>query len=166
MRILKTIQNTNCGGGIHFAWIDEWFKRTWITDPLDYDNQSRVLWHNITSAEQNYGLVSFHKTNTLQTVAQFDVAPNDISKLKAAGNETFLELELDLKQPLAVADELWIALDTYADNLGESILPNNALCPFRSEFALQITNYSAKLYVTEAYDTYGIWHKTSTPTQK
>lgn len=166
MRILKTIQNTNCGGGIHFAWIDEWFKRTWITDPLDYESQNRVLWHNITSAEQNYGLVSFHKTNTLQTVAQFDVAPNDISKLKAAGNETFLELELGLKQPLAVADELWIALDTYADNLGESILPNNALCPFRSEFALQITNYSAKLYVTEAYDTYGIWHKTSAPEQK
>ena len=165
IRLLQTIKNTNCGGGIHFAWIDEWFKRTWITDPLDYTADSRILWHNITSAEQNYGLLAFKKTENLQTIAEFNEVTDDISALKAEGNYTFLELEISLKNPLAVNDELWLALDTYSDDLGESILPNTTTIPFRSEFSLNITNYSAKLYVTEAYDTYGIWHNTSAPEQ-
>lgn len=40
---------------MQFAWIDEWFKRTWITDPIDYLGERRPLWHNATAAEQNFG---------------------------------------------------------------------------------------------------------------
>ena len=62
-------------------------------------------------------------------------------------------------------DEIWIALDTYSDELGESLLPTGDSIPFRSEFALHITNYSAKLHVIEAYDIFGIWHNVSTSEQ-
>jgi hypothetical protein len=164
IRLLKTIQETNCGGGIQFAWIDEWFKRTWITDPIDYRSDSRVLWHNITSAEQNFGLVAFKKEESSQTLVSYDSIAA-INKIKADANYTFFEIEVGLKKSLNIPDELWIALDTYADELGESILPTGDTIPFRSEFALHITNYSADLYVTEAYDTYGIWHNTSEPQQ-
>lgn len=160
LRLLKTIEETGCGGGIQFAWIDEWFKRTWITDPLDYLPDSRILWHNIASAEQNFGLVTYKSRSELQTISQFNPEA-DILEIKADANYAFLELEVALQAPLNVPDELWIALDTYSDTLGESILPNDSTIPFRSEFALYITNYSADLYVTEAYDTYGIWHNTS-----
>lgn len=61
LRMLETIENSDCGGGISFAWIDEWFKRTWVTDSLDNNPESRILWHNITAAEQNFGLISFEK---------------------------------------------------------------------------------------------------------
>ena len=164
IRLLRTIENTNCGGGIHFAWIDEWFKRTWITDPIDYNPEDRILWHNVTAAEQNYGLVKFQKESNLQTLKEFTL-PSDITNLKADANYDFLELEVGLNNPLENPDELWITLDTYSDELGESQLPNGATIPFRSEFALQITNYSANLYVTEAYDIFGIWHNTSGPEQ-
>ncbi len=160
IRLLQTIKTTNCGGGIHFAWIDEWFKRTWITDPIDYNPQSRVLWHNITAAEQNYGLIKFEKDTELQLIKQFDL-PSAITEIKADANYTFLEMEVGLSNPLNNPDEMWIALDTYADNLGESQLSNGDSIPFRSEFALHITNHSADLYVTEAYDIFGIWHNTS-----
>jgi hypothetical protein len=164
IRLLKTINSANCGGGIQFSWIDEWFKRTWITDPIDYLSERRALWHNITGAEQNFGLIAFRKNAHLQNLQNFDI-DSSIQNIKASADYDFLELEIGLKNPLAVPDEMWIALDTYSDSLGESILPNGDTLPHRSEFALYITNYSATLYVTQAYDLYGIWHNISTPEQ-
>lgn len=164
IRLMKTIENTNCGGGIHFAWIDEWFKRTWITDPIDNIVDSRILWNNITAAEQNFGLVKFKKNTELQSIKQFS-PPTAITEIKAEANYSFLEMEIGLTNPLDNPDEMWIALDTYADELGESQLPNGTTIPFRSEFALHITNYSANLYVTQAYDIFGIWHNVSTDEQ-
>ena len=164
MRILETIEDTNCGGGIQFAWIDEWFKRTWITDPIDNNIESRVLWHNITAAEQNFGLISFNKASNLQSIKQFN-AGSAISEFKADANYTFFELEIALDNPIDTPDELWVAIDTYSDELGELLLPIGVTIPFRSEFFLHITNYSANLYVTEAYDIFGIWHNISTENQ-
>jgi len=160
IRILNTIKNTNCGGGIHFAWIDEWFKRTWITDPIDYNPESRVLWHNVTAAEQNFGLVKFEMNTDLKTIKQFEPTGH-ISSIKADANYSFFEMEVGLNNPLDNPDEVWIALDTYADELGESQLINGVNIPFRAEFVMHITNYAADLYVTQAYDIYGIWHNTS-----
>jgi hypothetical protein len=160
LRILNTIESTNCGGGIHFAWIDEWFKRTWITDPIDYIPEDRVLWHNIAAAEQNFGLIKFEKNSNLQTIKQFDAAAA-ITNIKADANYDFFEMEVGLNNPLDNPDELWIALDTYADELGESQLVNGVSIPFRAEFVLHITNHAADLYVTQAYDIFGIWHHTS-----
>lgn len=160
IRILKTIESSGCGGGIHFAWIDEWFKRTWITDPLDYIPESRVRWHNIEAAEQNFGLIRYNKIPGMHPIISFG-NPSPITTIKADANYSFFEMEIGLLNPLNIPDNMWIALDTYADSLGESQLPDGTIIPFRSEFFLHITNYSAELYVTEAYDTYGIWHQTS-----
>jgi len=164
MRLLETISDTNCGGGIHFAWIDEWFKRTWINDPLDYHSESRIIWHNVTSAEQNFGLICYEKQSELQNIANFQ-AEDNIKHLKADANYTFLELEIGLKNILQNNQELWVTLDTYSDELGESKLPNGQTIPHRSEFLLHITNYSANLYITQAYDTFGIWHNSSSNEQ-
>ncbi len=166
IRMLNSQRVAGCGGGIQFAWIDEWFKRTWVTDPVDYNAESRVVWHNIASAEQNYGLKAFEKESQLSVVAEFNEG-SDISNIKADANYTFFEIEIGLKNPLNIPDELWLAIDTYDENLGESIIPSGETIPnHRAEFVLHITNYSANLYVTEAYDIFGIWHGISEPEQK
>jgi hypothetical protein len=165
IRLLQSIQTTNCGGGIQFAWIDEWFKRTWVTDPIDYINDSRVLWHNITAAEQNYGLKKYEREPSLELLQSFDEIAK-VSSLKADGNYTFFEMEIGLKKALNNPDEMWIALDTYSDEWGESILPNGVTSPIRAEYVLHITNHSANLYVTQAYDIYGKWHKIASPEQQ
>ncbi|MFO7798529.1 MAG: hypothetical protein R6V22_02080, partial [Rhodohalobacter sp.] len=65
IRMLKNIQQANAGGGIQFSWIDEWFKQTWITNPFDFIPGRRILWHNVTAAEQNFGLLGFRKSENL-----------------------------------------------------------------------------------------------------
>ena len=164
IRILQSIKDANCGGGMQFAWIDEWFKRTWVTDPFDYPGSRRILWHNITAAEQNFGLIAFRHESNIQEFKNFGDT-SAIQMLKVGSNYDFLEMELSLKNPLDIPDELWVALDTYWDEVGESILPTGDTLPHRSEFALDIKNYSADLYVTESYDLYGIWHHISSPNQ-
>ncbi len=165
IRILKSINNTGCGGGIQFAWIDEWFKRSWLFDPVDYNPEGRILWHNIAAPEQNFGLVSYEKEIQKDSLIKYNSEAN-INYVNAEINTSFFELEVGLKNPLDIPDELWIAFDTYSKDLGESILPSGDTIPTRSEFALQITNYSAKLFVTEAYDIFGIWYNNiSSPNQ-
>lgn len=165
IRLLHTIQDANCGGGLQFAWIDEWFKRTWVTDPIDYESSKRILWHNVTAAEQNYGLVGFSKESSPEVIGVFN-SSDVIASINADANYDFFTLEIGLNKPLDVVDELWVALDTYDENLGESLLPTDDELPYRSEFALYITNYSAALYVTQAYDLFGIWHKIAGEEQK
>ena len=164
IRMLKTMEAAGCGGGMQFAFLDEWFKRTWVTDAFDYPAERRILWHNITAAEQNFGLISFEKESNLNFIEDYG---NDsrIKKLKVGSNYSYLEIELELKEPLDIPDELWIALDTYLGDVGESVLPTGDVLDHRSEFALQIKNYSATLYVTESYDLYGIYHHVSSPNQ-
>lgn len=164
LRMLNTMRTANCGGGIQFAWMDEWFKRTWVTDHIDFPAARRILWQNITAAEQNFGLIKFQKESQMENIGYWG-SNSDIKYIKAGANYEFFEVEIGLKNPLDIPDELWVAFDTYLNDVGESILPTGNHLDHRSEFALQITNYSADLYVTEAYDLYGIYHHLSSPEQ-
>lgn len=166
MRMLKSIETAGSGGGIVFSWIDEWFKRTWITDYLDFDVETRILWHNITAAEQNFGLLKYAKEEIpLSAWDTFVNNPNFV-EVKAQGDYTFFKTDIELKEDWKIADSLWIGIDTYDANLGESILPNKTIISNRAEFALLITSFSAELFVTEAYDLFGKFHHVSSINQK
>jgi len=164
IRLLNSIKKSKAGGGIQFSWMDEWFKRTWITDPFDFLN--RTLWHNVTAAEQNFGLVKFVKKEKFIPWKTF--APNDeITDIKALADYDFFQMEIGLKNPMEILGECWIAFDTYDAALGESLLPTGqSVLPYRSEFVLHVTQHSTGLYVTEAYDLFGIWHKMTDVKQK
>lgn len=165
LRMLRNIETAGGGGGIQFALMDEWFKRTWITDPMDWNPDRRVLWHNVTAAEQNFGLLGFRKPGPATQPWEEFCSNCPVKAIEAGADYAFLNLKLAVEQPLSVQDTLWIALDTYNAGLGEEILPNGKKVRNRAEFALMITNYKAELYVTEAYDLYGIWHGISSPKQ-
>ncbi|MEZ5336990.1 MAG: hypothetical protein R3F46_01895 [bacterium] len=57
-RLTYDIYDSGCAGAIIFAWIDEWFKKTWVWadfyDPWD----DRRLWYNPYDPEENYGMVA------------------------------------------------------------------------------------------------------------
>ncbi len=157
IRMYGNIMEANCGGGIMFSWIDEWFKRTWITDPMDYLMERRIIWHNITAAEQNFGLIGFKKSDGGYSPWNIDCQDCLISDVKVDADFKFFKTQFQTEEEFGLDDTLWISIDTYDAGLGESVLPNGRTISNRAEFALMITAYKAELYVTEAYDLYGIW---------
>jgi hypothetical protein len=166
LRMMQNILTSGCGGGIQFALMDEWFKRTWITDPLDFDPESRIRWHNVAAAEQNFGIIGFKKPNSDLEPWESFCADCPVQAIKASADYTYFNMQLQLSEPLDVLDTLWLALDTYQANLGENRFPNGVPISNRAEFLLMITNNFAELYVTEAYDLFGLWHGVAAPEQK
>jgi hypothetical protein len=165
IRMFQNMIEAKCGGGIYFAWMDEWFKRTWISDPLDYINDRRVLWHNLVSAEQNYGVIGFKKDDfEMARWAEF-CSTCEVTAIDAGADFDFFHLTLHLQSEFLNQDTIYISFDTYAPNLGESILPNGKTVSNRAEFCLKLTNYKAELLVTEAYDLFGLWHQETKASQ-
>jgi len=166
IRLLQNVLQSGCGGGIQFSWMDEWFKRTWLMDPFDYLAERRIIWHNLMSAEQNFGLLGFKKAIREPDLLTTFAPTAAVDKIEAVAEFGLLEIDLFLRQPFRNTDTLYLALDTYVDSLGERVLPTGDTLSHGAEFVLMITNDRADLYVTEAYDLYGIWHNVSSPAQR
>lgn len=156
IRMFENMQSSNMAGGCYFAWIDEWFKRTWITDKYDFPLVARQRWHNKMSAEQNFGLVEYVQTGIDPQPFTFLGVAEPVSDIDMAAGYAYLYSDLHLNQPIG-QDTLWIGIDSYDAAIGESILPNGDTVNNRVEFALMITETEAKMYVTLSYDPYGIY---------
>jgi hypothetical protein len=167
VRLFKNIYEANCAGGFLFSWMDEWFKPTWIVqyqESLGFMAGSifistRQLWLNLCSPEQNFGLISFDQSDPLlYTSYQLDKSDGFAADIKASSDDRFLYLEIDLSSDINPVDTLWVAFDTYRNDLGESILPNKLTLKNRSEFTLQVPfdSDTAFLYVTQKYNNYGL----------
>lgn len=161
VRMFDNLTASGCAGGIQFSLIDEWFKQTWITNP--YSNAAyRHFWHNITAPEQNFGILAYAPPpEPFLKTGSFPGA--SISEVKVVSDYTFFRIRLQMKTELFLGDTLWVALDTYESNLGESILPNGKSIvtgpeTLRAEFALGIPigEDRADLFVIPGYDIYGI----------
>lgn len=165
-RQMRDMLEANCAGGAFFAWIDEWWKRTWIVDELAFPRVNYAIWHNITSPEQNFGLIGFQLPEPTWKRWPKVQASGQVASLEADMDAEFFQLRLTLNAPLASTDEVEIGIDTYADDLGESRLPGGTHTERRNELALVMSGQdSAQLYVTQPYDLFGIWHGTSTDVQ-
>jgi len=167
MRLMHNILSSGCAGGFVFAWMDEWFKPTWLISYLEaYGFPSegviiptRQLWHNLLSPEQNFGLLTFSQTNTGPFIQyQLDNSTGPVSKVEITNDNCFLMLEIETSQNITPGDIMMIALDTYLSNTGESLFPDGKNIPNRSEFLLNIVfgQDTAFHYVTEAYDMNGL----------
>lgn len=167
LRLMNNIYESGCGGGFMFAWMDEWFKRTWIVEYLEaYGFRSgeiiiptRQLWHNLTSPEQNFGLLSFDQEDVLPFISYQKNNPSGgVTRIEATNDNSFFYLNTELNQALSPGDTIMIAFDTYSSSLGESILPNGKTLINRSEFNLfYVAGQDTALYqVTEAYDMNGL----------
>jgi len=161
IRMLDNIREADCAGGIQFSLIDEWFKQTWITNPYS-DKKYRHFWHNITSPEQNFGILSFAPPAAPYTQTG-NYPDQQISRIKVHSDYTFFRIRIYMDTEKFLDDTLWIALDTYDETLGESLLPNGSSIgvgsdTLRAEFALQVplSGERADLFVSPSYDVYGI----------
>lgn len=166
-RLIHNLYDTGCAGGMIFVWFDEWWKRTWIVDEIAFPRERYPIWHNLTSPEQNYGMIAWQLPAPDFSRLPETRGEGRIRRIRAAADAELFQVEVELASPLGAGEVLTVGYDTYADALGESVLPAGTKSPRRVEFALVHTAPStALLYVTQAYDTVGIWHHESEPTQR
>ena len=166
MRLMHNVINSGCAGGFMFAWMDEWFKPTWIVSYLEsygiYSNgttiPTRQLWHNLTSPEQNFGLLTFDQASILPFVPYVTDNTSSVKKISATNDNSYFLLEVETNRILAQGDTVMIAFDTYLRGLGESELPNGQKLVNRSEFLLNLTlsDDTASYQVAESYDMNGL----------
>jgi len=166
IRMLYNIFDAGGAGGFMFCWMEEWFKPTWIVSyleayGLDSNNlfiPTRQLWHNLTSPEQNFGLITFEQKTLLPFVTfGKEKKSGHVTGMGATHGNDYFYLNLDLDKNLSSGDTVIIAFDTYLSGTGESRLPNGSILKNRSEFMLLFVagEDSASYYVTEAYNMKG-----------
>ncbi len=167
IRMMHNIADAGCAGGFMFAWMDEWFKPTWIVSYLEALGitsgsetiPTRQLWHNLASPEQNFGLVSFEQTSVLPFMAyRTDKPAGPLEKIEATNDNSYFMLEIESHSAFISGDTVMVAFDTYHAATGESMLPNERQLANRSEFLLtMVLGRDTALYqVTEAYDMNGL----------
>jgi hypothetical protein len=185
-RLFRTVHDTNCAGGALFAWIDEWWKPTWISDPRGSDAERRPFWHNVTAAEQNFGLIGFDVAEPAWEDGVTTEGSGFVESATVIHDVAYFHVRLQTSGRLSDNQKLLIGFDTYGseasgqfdEELGESTLPvfgalgeesrkvidvsvpaEGPTTQNRNEFALMIdgTN-SANMMVTTAYDSFRIWY--------
>jgi hypothetical protein len=167
IRMLHNIIDAGCAGGFMFSWMDEWFKPTWIVSYLEAFNflsegaviPTRQLWHNLTSPEQNFGLITFDQADRDPFISyQTDISSGPVQKVEATNDNGCFYINILASGNFSTGDTIMIAFDTYLKNTGESRLPNGKHLSNRSEFLLSLVlgNDTAYHQVTEAYDMNGL----------
>ena len=54
------IVDAGAAGAVVFEWLDEWFKRTWMTNPTMLPKDRGPLWFDVLSPEESFGIKSFY----------------------------------------------------------------------------------------------------------
>lgn len=125
VRMMNAIQREGCMGGIIFEWMDEWAKKTWITEPFMIPYERKVLWHNAIDPEQNYGILAIEPVPPLKpsyTVKSTGI----IQKMDMSMDGTFLYIDIFLCFGKDLEDKtLLLGLDTYDRRRGEFNLGEN-----------------------------------------
>jgi hypothetical protein len=167
IRMLHNIVDAGCAGGFMFSWMDEWFKPTWIVSYLEAYGflsggaviPTRQLWHNLTSPEQNFGLITFDEADRDPFISyQTDISSGPVQKVEATNDNSYFYLNILASEKISGGDTMMIAFDTYLKSIGESKLPNGKQLNNRSEFLLSMVfgNDTAFHNVTQAYNMNGL----------
>jgi hypothetical protein len=58
--LYQSCMQAGIAGTVAFEWIDEWFKRTWVTTPTMLPADRGRLWLDVMSPEENFGILSYY----------------------------------------------------------------------------------------------------------
>ena len=155
VRMMKAIKAEGYSGGLIFEWMDEWAKKTWLTEPFMIPYDRHIFWHNMIDPEQNYGILAMESISPEKD----EYHKNGDRTIKSIGmkkDSSYLYLTIKLARKIDFKkEELRIGIDTYNRKKGEmKFFPNSEIdAPFGMEFQLVIgSDKTAKLLVNPSYN--------------
>jgi hypothetical protein len=174
VRQLQAIRDSGCAGGILFAWIDEWFKRSWVVERTELPKDRRQVWFNVMNPEQNFGLLAMDPAmpGTRQVDGMLDdwsglplvdKPVGHVRALWASADAEAVFLRLDVEPGAIDFDETvyYVGIDTIDSALGDTRFPDglDATSPAGMEFVVRLDGYdTSEVLVQPSYDVYGFWH--------
>ncbi len=57
-RFTRNVYDSGAAGGTVFEWLDEWFRRSWITRNYETPEEDKPLWTNFMDPSEYYGLLA------------------------------------------------------------------------------------------------------------
>lgn len=172
VRLAQDIREAGMAGAIAFAWIDEWFKLSWIAADFMLPRERVPLWHNMLSPEQHFGILALRPGPASTPIpggpiadwtrlAPVHVTPDSSVILRMGSDPGFVYLAL---QSTAWAGRPFdwdghrfqIAIDTYRSDLGGFLLPETGVrSDVGFEFLLELGGPGrAQLRVLPEYNPY------------
>jgi hypothetical protein len=169
-RLTREIREAGAAGAILFAWLDEWFKKSWAV--LDYEiplDHTR-LWHNVMDPEQNYGILGQYAGDGVSTprlggdpekwrdlpALQRGNNQGLVRALRSGADESYWYIAVELTPGRFSWDSLGLqlAIDTHRPDVGQHVLPHiGAQSEIGFEFLVELVNPSkAQLKVTPDYN--------------
>jgi len=164
-RLTREVRAAGAAGGVLFAWLDEWFKHTWVTIDLEVPAERTRLWHNMEDAEQHYGLMGEYAGASADATPEpgGDPAVWRALPVLARGDSLVLRVGADPSYLYVVltggpgfdSARYVVGIDTYRRDRGQFRLPGVAgsTGEVGSEFALVLNDTSdARLMVAPWYN--------------
>jgi len=165
-RMLRNQLEVGSAGGLLFSWQDEWWKRTWIVDELQNPRDRFRFWHNMTSPEENFGLIRFDFEPPGFDLFPAKMGSGLVRRIDVDYDAEYFHVRVELSRDIVDGETVEVAFDTYRDDLGERTLPGGALLERRHEVVASVTAPDpGPLYILPEYTTLGIWHALSEPHQ-
>ena len=164
-RLTREVRTAGAAGGVLFAWLDEWFKHTWVTIDLEVPAERSRLWHNVEDAEQHYGLMGEYGGASADATpapggdpavwrALPVLARAESLVLRVGADPSYLYVAL-AGRPAFDSARYVIGIDTYRRDRGQFRLPDVAgpTGEVGCEFALVLNDTSdAQLMVAPWYN--------------
>lgn len=150
-RLTNEIAAAGLAGGILFAWIDEWFKKNWVTIEFEGPLERDRLWLNRLDAEEQYGLITLDPGMVRQQSTLYQDATGSLS---AAIDEAYLHLRYTSDRPI---DALQIGFDIIDPLRGDRQFKDRVLAsPVGLEFVLEHDAAGTRLLADSAVNPFRV----------
>lgn len=176
-RLILSIKEAQCAGGIVFSWIDEWSKTNWMVRKME---ESGLLWFNAQDPEESYGLIGMLPIGTKEKLMgkpsawntstliyskdskfpsnvlrdDFDEARN-IRRVYADADAGYLYLRIDVDGKIDWGKVAYlIAIDTIGDKEGDHKFPFNLdfESPIGFEYMVLLHGKRSRILIDDVYN--------------